>query len=208
MDKLLIPIGFLVLMSVLGFLTQKLKKAAEKRQAEKDRNRNRDRNEDRNPDRREPLRTASSDIDRFLKAIDAQRNKSAPKPRTAQPKPAVVPTVPTARRPRAAETPAPAFPEAKKKNAPAAKVPTATVVDDLPVAKVVGGTSAAPVVTAPAQLVKPQRASVAPPSLTTDTPSEFGALLTRLLSKPNAAALAVALQEVLGPPKCKQGRAG
>lgn len=203
MQNLLIPIAFIVLMSVLGFLTQKLKKAADRRQAERERERARERTKD----RRDPIRTASSDIDRYLKAVDAQRQKSAPVPRPKQVKPPVVPTVVPARRQRVSETAATAFPEAKKK-AQAAKLPTTTVVDDLPVAAVVGGTSAAPVVTAPAQLVKPLRASVAPPSLMADAQTPFGRQFAALLKGPDSLALAVALKEVLGPPKCKRGREG
>jgi hypothetical protein len=201
MEKLLIPLGFIVLMSVLGYLTQMLKRTAEKRQMERDRERARERAVDRQ--QREPLRTGSSDIDRYLRAVDAQRQKAAPPARPPQPKPPVVPTVAKAR-PRVVDTIAPTFPESKRKGT-AAKVPVAAALDDLPVASVIGGTSAAPVVTAPAQLAKPQRASVAPPSLTADAPTTFGRQFVALVKGPNALALAFALQEVLGPPKCKRG---
>ncbi|MEO2091447.1 MAG: isoaspartyl peptidase/L-asparaginase [Gemmataceae bacterium] len=94
-------------------------------------------------------------------------------------------------------------PEAKKKPKPAKRPPAPH--DDLPVATVVGGLSAAPVVTAPAQLVKPERASAAPAGLGDARATPFGRQFAGLLKGPNALALAVALQEVLGPPKCKRG---
>ena len=185
MQNLLIPLGIIVLMSVLGYLTQVLKRAADKRQMERDRNRE--------PVRREPIRTGSSDIDRFLRAVDAQRQKGGPSARPAPPpKKADIPTAAPVRRPRVADTAAPAFPEAKKKAPPAKAVP-----DDLPVATVVGGT-AAPVVTAPAQLAKPQRASAAPAAAAATPTTPFGRQFAGLLKGSNALALAVALQEVLG----------
>jgi hypothetical protein len=196
MQNLLIPLGIIVLMSVLGYLTQVLKRAAEKRQMERDRGRE--------PVRREPIRTGSSDIDRFLRAVDAQRQKGGPAARPAPPpKKADVPTAAPVRRPRLAESTAAVFPEAKKK-APPAKRPT-TPLDDLPVATVVGGLPTAPVVTAPAQLVKPERASAAPAGTDAVPVTAFGRQFAGLLKGPNALALAVALQEVLGPPKCKRG---
>lgn len=193
MEKLLIPLGFIVLMSVLGYLTQMLKKAAEQRQVEKDRERGRD--------RREPLRTASSDIDRYLRAVDAQRQKGGG-PAKPAPKPPEVPTVSKPRRPRPADAAAPAFPEARRKPAP--PPPAAAALDDLPVAKVISEPSTAPVVTPPAQLVKPQRASAAPASSTAPAPTVFGRQFTALLKGPDSAALAIAMMEVLGPPKCKR----
>lgn len=201
MQNLLIPLGIIVLMSVLGYLTQVLKRAAEKRQMERDRGRATEERARRDPPR-EPIRTGSSDIDRFLRAVDAQRQKGGPAPRPA-PKKADVPTATPVRRPRLAEATAPVFPEAKKKAPPAKVAPV--VPDDLPVATVVGGLAAAPVVTAPAQLAKPQRASAAPPAASAAPATPFGRQFAGLLKGPNALALAVALQEVLGPPKCKKG---
>jgi hypothetical protein len=199
MQNLLIPLGIIVLMSVLGYLTQMLKRAAEKRQMERDRDRAHERAR-REPVRAEPLRTGSSDIDRFLRAVDAQRQKGGPAPRPAPAKKADFPTATPVRRPRLADTAA--FPEAKKKAPPAKR---STPLDDLPVAAVVGGLAAPPVVTAPAQLVKPERASVAPAGTDAVPVTPFGRQFAGLLNGPNALALAVALQEVLGPPKCKRG---
>ncbi len=202
MQNLLIPLGIIVLMSVLGYLTQVLKRAADKRQLERDRGRATEERARREPPR-ETVRTGGSDIDRFLRAVDAQRQKGGPAARPAPPKKADIPTATPVRRPRLADTAGTAFPEAKKK-APPAKRPAAPP-DGLPVATVIGGLSAAPVVTAPAQLVKPERASVAPVSLGSATATPFGRQFAGLLNGPNALALAVALQEVLGPPKCKRG---
>ncbi|MEO2090362.1 MAG: hypothetical protein ABGY75_12825, partial [Gemmataceae bacterium] len=93
MQNLLIPLGIIVLMSVLGYLTPVLKRAADKRQMERDRARE--------PVRREPIRTGSSDIDRFLRAVDAQRQKGGPAARPASPpKNPDVPTAAPVRRPR------------------------------------------------------------------------------------------------------------
>ena len=194
----LIPLGIIVLMSVLGYLTQMLKKTADKRLQEKERERDRERRAAR-ADAPRPA-SASADIDRYLRAVDAQRQKPAPSPRQA-PKspPPPVPTVPAARKPRLADTAAPAFPEAKR------RVPKATPADDLPVATVVKDVPTAPVVTAPAQLAKPLRASAPPPTQATAPATPFALQFAALLKSPNAAALAVALHEVLGPPKCKQG---
>ena len=72
MEKLIIPIAIIALMSFLGYLTQLLKKAADKRQDERDREQARERTQ------REAVRTGSSDIDRYLRAVDAQRQTHGP----------------------------------------------------------------------------------------------------------------------------------
>lgn len=196
MEKLLIPLGIIMLMSFLGYLTQLLKKAADRRQGERDRERVREQAQ------KETIRTGSADIDRYLRAVDAQRQRAAAPPRPVA-KAAPVPTVPPVRKPRLADSPAAtAFPQAKLK--PAAKAPAA-LPDDLPVATVVEPTTS---VTAPAQLAKlakPERATAAPEKPRTEPTSPFAKQLVGTLRGPNAAAMAVVLHEVFGPPKCKRG---
>jgi hypothetical protein len=196
MEKLIIPIAIIALMSFLGWLTQLLKKAADKRQDDRDRERARERVQ------REAVRTGASDIDRYLRAVDAQRQRTAPSARpaaTAAPVPTVTPT----RRPRPSDAPAVAFPEAKAK--PPAKAPV-SLPDDLPVARVVAEPTTS--VTAPAQLAKlakPMRASAAPEKPRSEPVSPFMKQLQGVLKGPDAAAMAVVLSEVLGPPKGKRG---
>jgi hypothetical protein len=72
--------------------------------------------------------------------------------------------------------------------------------DDIPTAAVV----ATPKLPAAAKAAK--AAPPAPRSVESPLPaSPVAAQLQKLLANPNSLAVAVALQEVLGPPKCKRG---
>jgi hypothetical protein len=193
--NLLIPLGIIVLMAVLGQLMNWLKRTAERRQME--RGQPADRNGDRPPvvaPSRDPR-----DISRYLRAVDAQRQKTAAPARPAAKGPPPPPVPPT-RKPRLADTAGTAFPEAK----PRKPSPAPVADDDLPVAAVVTPPAVGPVVTPPAQLARPARATPAPAKPKAEPTTPFARQFAALLSGPNAAALAVALNEVLGPPKCKR----
>jgi hypothetical protein len=134
-------------------------------------------------------RAGGNDIDRFLEEIDKLRKKpaseatgpAAPPPvarKVAKPV-ADVPTV-EPRRPRTAEPPR-----------------SATRVEDLPVA---------PVVTPASKASLPFARPVVTPARDPAVQTEFGKQLMGLLGKRQAVPLAVALHEILGPPKCRQQR--
>lgn len=145
------------------------------------------------------VKNSPSDIDRFLQELDKLRKKAADgggKPGPVKAKPAalaakskkVVPTVGPAKRPKL-ELP-PAAPARSRR------------IDELPVAAVVPPLAAPPPVTAalPSLPASPTARAARP---TPATP--FGKNLVAILGSPQAVPLAVVLQEVLGPPKCKRG---
>lgn len=160
------------------------------------------------------VRPASSDMDRFLAEIDRLRRKAAanPNPPTAQPgsavpvAPVVQPTKPAADRPRArvvaelAESPTlppvagPSF--GTSPQAPARTAPPPAQIEELPVATVLRTTSSTG---APATKVT-RIASRQRPAAKTN----FGKNLTALLGSGQGVAMAVVLQEILGPPKAKK----
>jgi hypothetical protein len=215
LQNLLIPIGIMVVLSLLGWLTQMLKNAQLKQEAERERQ------------RRESMPVATptgrgnsgpkapaSDIDRFLAEIDRLRQKggatSAPKPAA---KAAPVPTVVPVKKQRLADAPQPAPfvttaapPQGSSRSAPINR-------EDLPVATVVGsvppqaprvqptGTSP-PTVTRPPAKVRAAVGSSVTRTAVVQTP--FGQQLVALLSSPQSVPMAVVLAEILGDPKCKQ----
>jgi|GEM_PF-1119493 len=159
------------------------------------------------------VRPASSDMDRFLAEIDRLRRKAAanPNPPTAQPgsavpvAPVVQPTKPAADRPRPrvvaelAEPPAssptaPSF--GTSPQAPARTAPPPAQIEELPVATVLKTTSATG---APATKVTRMAPRPRPAAKT-----NFGKNLTALLGSGQGVAMAVVLQEILGPPKAKK----
>jgi hypothetical protein len=154
-----------------------------------------------------PPKKVEKDMDRFLAEIDRLRRKNAPVSAPAeQPRPAATPTRTTDRpKPRVVATvveaprPAPSpFPSAPPPAFPAAPPapPSAPRVVDLPVATVISPTSVTGVhatrVTTPTR-----RATPAPKTA-------FGKEFAALLSTGKGAAMAVILQEVLGPPKSQR----
>jgi hypothetical protein len=161
-----------------------------------------------------PVRPAGSDMDRFLAEIDRLRRKQAgvPEP-TAQPgssppaAPVVQPTKPPPERPRSrtmadlidapAGTPtggAPSF--GTSPQAPTRSAPVAAQVEELPAAQTQRAASAtgAPVTKVTRFANRPRPASR----------TNFGKNLTALLGSGQGVAMAVVLQEVLGPPKAKK----
>jgi hypothetical protein len=156
----------------------------------------------------------ASDIDRFLEEIDKLRRKSAagggaPSPAVApvakrannRPSVADVPTVEPARKARVAGDPTFAAPVAPKARAVPTSHPIAAPLprlEDLPVAPVVEPSRPAfapSVVTRPKMLADPRPMKK----------NEFATQLAALLGSKNALPMAVVLQEILGPPKCKRG---
>ncbi len=199
MGGLLFTFGIIVVMSVLGYLTQALKRAADRRQQEQDRERERERRARaarENPDPVAP--TNRNDLDRYIRAVEAQRQKPVPTARpvsTARPNP--VPTVQPARKKSRADDPPSGFPTAKRSKAEPAPV----VPDELPVATVVTPRGSVPTA-APVQ--RPEKAATLTPSRSTKSETPVGRRLAALFASGDAVALAVVLHEVLGPPKCKQ----
>ncbi len=190
----LIPLGIIVVMSVLGYLMQMLKNATQKQQAERDRERAAARS--RAKDRQPTVRTANRDLDRYQRAIDAQRAKPAP---SNIPVAAKVVASKAVSKPRLADTPAPEFPASKSSSARTAAATLVTgTFDAIPTATVV----ATPKI---AVVTKPVKAPAPPKSATTEHVNPVAVQLQALLQNPNSLAVAVMLHEVLGPPKCKGG---
>jgi hypothetical protein len=155
-------------------------------------------------------------MDRFLAEIDRLRRKAAanPDPPPAQPGSAVPvaqvvqPAKPPADRPKArvvaelADTAAATSAAAgfsTSPQAPARAAPVAAQIEELPVAQVLKPSSATG---APATKVTKLAGRARPASKT-----NFGKNLTALLSSGQGVAMAVVLQEILGPPKAKKNAA-
>jgi hypothetical protein len=152
-------------------------------------------------------------MDRFLAEIDRLRRKAATAPPANQPgcappaAPVVQPVKPPASdkpRPRVvaelAEAPpssAPSF--GTSPQAPTRTAPVAGQIEQLPVATVVtaGSATGAPATKVTKFTKRPRPASK----------TNFGQNLTALLATGQGVAMAVVLQEILGPPKCKQNSA-
>jgi hypothetical protein len=171
------------------------------------------------------VRPGASEMDRFLAEIDRLRRKAAAgnaSPPAAQPAaqpvaPVVQPVKPPAgERPRArvvaelAEPPSYNVPTAApvpptssavpsfgtSPQAPTREAPVAAQVEQLPVAQVLRATSSTG---APATKVTRFQNRPRPASKT-----NFGKNLTAMLASGQGVAMAVVLQEILGPPKAKQ----
>lgn len=200
MGGLLITFGIIVVMSILGYLTQLLKRASDRRQQERDRERERERRARAALENPSPLPARKNDLDRYIQAVEAQRQKPVPTARPvgrAKPVPVVLPARKTKQRTDDVPT---AFPPAKRgKGDPAPVVP-----DDLPMATVVTPRGSVPTA---APIQRPEKAATLTPSRSTKSGSPIGRGLSALLSSPDATALAVVLHEVLGPPKCRQNGA-
>jgi hypothetical protein len=160
------------------------------------------------------VRQSNSDMDRFLAEIDRLRRKAAttadqPQSSSATPvAPVVQPSKPTAAdkpRPRVvaelAEPPAPAFGTSAPSfgtspQAPVRAAPVAAQVETLPVATVLQASSATG---APATKVTKFAPRPRPAAKT-----NLGKNLTALLGSGQGVAMAIVLQEILGPPKSKR----
>jgi hypothetical protein len=194
MNGLLVTIGIIVGMSILGYLTQALKRASDRRMEERERERQRERRA--NAALANPNVSSRNDLDRYIQAVEAQRQRPVSPARPAQ-RATPVPTVqPTRKKARTDDAPT-AFPAAKLRGAATPPV----VPDDLPMATVVTPRGSVPTA-APVQ--RPEKAATLTASKSTRSNTPFARRLTALLSSPDATALAVVLHEVLGPPKCKQ----
>lgn len=197
---LLVIVGISVAISVLSNWLKSQQQTEQAKQAERRSVRRTAEPDPFEPMRPKPGKPAGTDIDRFLEEIDKLRKRSAGEPATAKPtvaKPVVARPMKTG--------PAPTIEPTKRKRAVAesAAVPTVPVVAPRRADPV----STSPVVTRPAQLAalaQPGRPSVTAPSRLTPK-TEFAAQLSGLLQGKNALQLAVVLQEVLGPPKCRRG---
>ncbi len=177
-------------------------------------------------------RTGNSDMDRFLAEIDRLRRRSLPPQAPPAPPsapasgPPVIQPVRTPDRPRPrvvaelaepapvaasppassfeAPPPAPPAPPAlptgfgSSPQAPVRETPTGGQIEKLPVA---------PVVRPPATTGAPATSVTRLPARPRPAPrSDFAKNLAALLSTGQGAAMAVVMQEILGPPKCKRKR--
>lgn len=126
----------------------------------------------------------AGDIDRFLEEI----NKLRQKPAGAEP---------AGRKPRKAEPVRQAKPApAGRRGDPIAPPVSVSRLDDLPV------------VTRPAAPAGASRPPVMKPAQAAAPPTAFARQFTSLLTDPKSLPMMVLLQEVLGPPKCKQRSSG
>jgi hypothetical protein len=206
MNGLIVFVVIVVLSAVIGAVSQVLKNQQQAEQARAARARAANRGGDADRDRREGR--SSGDIDRFLEEIDKLRRKSAaggkaeppsaaPVAKRATRPTADVPTVERTRKPRLADEPDRSFPapSAVGDRPPPTSRPTPPPrLEDLPVAPVIG----------PAVPPLARAAVTAPPRPATSK-TEFGKQLAALLGSKTGVPMAVVLQEVLGPPKCKRG---
>lgn len=163
------------------------------------------------------VKAPASDMDRFLAEIDRLRRKASmgPEPAPAAPgasppvTPVVQPIKPPAEKPRTrvvaelAETAAAAANAAAgfstSPQAPTRSAPVAAQIEELPVARVLRPNSSTG---APATKVT-RFANRPRPAAKTN----FGKNLTQLLGSGQGVAMAVVLQEILGPPKAKRAAA-
>jgi cytoskeletal protein RodZ len=209
MGNILLPLGIIVGISILSWIFQQVQKASE----EQRRKQQQQQQQQAAPPvvRRAGPKTGGSDIDRFLQEIDKLRAGGKPPPKVA-PKPVPPPPklAPQAKKIRLGDQAAPSF---KTTAAPvAASVPARIVVpagtgaadDDLPVATVVGQDRSSAILSAGvsvatiATIVRPTDAGFRVAK------SPIATKVAELLSRPESAAVAVALNEILGPPKCKR----
>ena len=214
MEKLLIPLGIMVGLSLLGWLTQKLKNAQDRKQVERDRER-------RANSPTVPVvtstaaRPAAADLNRFMEEIDKLRQRgapgAAPPVQVPQVRPAVkaIPVVAAKKKVRLGESAPTTF------ETTAAPIQSRSInpADDLPVAAVVSPTFAPP-------SVKPLAARGGAPVVTaavrsvsgatkykernTGATTPFGRQLVALLGNAQSLPMAVVLHEILGPSKCQQ----
>ncbi len=211
MQNILIPIGIMVGLSILGWLTQKLKNSQDRKQVERDRER-------RANSPTVPVvqssgpKAAAGDLNRFMEEIDKLRQRGAPgaavpppaRPMAKQP----IPVVAAKRKPRV-DAPIPKFettaaPINSRSMNPADDLPLAAVVSPTfapPPIKPTATTGGAPVVTAAVRAISGVQKYK---ERNTGATTPFGRQLVALLGNAQSLPMAVVLQEILGPPKCKQ----
>ena len=215
MEKLLIPLGIMVGLSVLGWLTQKLKNSQDRKQVERERERRAAAGPvvQSSPANSGP-RAGANDLNRFMEEIDKLRQRSAggpsPAPRPqAKPLAKAIPVVAAKKKVRLGDAPLSTF------ETTAAPIQSRSInpADDLPIAGIVPPTFAPPTVK---PIVSRSGASVVTAAVkpiggatkykerggVPTTP--FGRQLVALLGNAQSLPMAVILQEILGPPKCQQ----
>lgn len=213
MEKLLIPLGIMVGLSLLGWLTQKLKNSQDRKQVERDRERRAN-----SPTvpvvTSSAARPAAADLNRFMEEIDKLRQRGAPgapPPPIPQVRPVAkaIPVVAVKKKVRLGES----APTTFETTAAPIQSRSMNPADDLPVAAVVSPTFApptvspitarggAPVVTAAVRSIS---GVTKYKERNTGATTPFGRQLVALLGNANSMPMAVVLQEILGPPKCQQ----
>lgn len=210
MEKLLIPLGIMVGLSLLGWLTQRLKNAQDRRQAERDRERRLNSPTAPVVTSSATAKPAAADLNRFMAEIDKLRQRGAPG--EAPPTPVArtvataIPVAKAAKKVRLGES----LPSTFETTAAPIQSRSINPADDLPVAAVVGPTFAS--TPAPTATVKSGSPTVtaAPKAVSGATKykdrnlgptTPFGRQLIALLGNPQSLPMAVVLHEILGPPK-------
>jgi hypothetical protein len=215
MQQLLIPLGIMVGLSLLGWLTQKLKNSQERKQVERDRER-------RASSPTAPVvnstpgpKAGAADLNRFMQEIDRLRQRGAPG--SAPPAPIVqarpvtkaAPVIAAKKKVRLGD----AIPTTFETTAAPTQSRSINPADDLPIASVVSPTFApptispisskggAPVVTAAVRSIS---GATKYKERNTGATTPFGRQLVALLGNSQSLPMAVVLQEILGPPKCQQ----
>jgi len=229
MQQILIPIGIMVGLSILSWLVQQMKAAADKKQMQRDRERQRTEaaaRAERAAERREverplppppppAMRAATSEVDRFMQEINRLRERAGAPPAA---KPAggtakVIPTVsPVRKKKRVSEESPSTFPVTTGQVATGQSLlppPVATPPrDELPLATVVGTprivSVPAALPTSPPVVTKAVKAKSAMVDRGSAPASAVGVQLMALLKDKKTMAAAMILQEVLGPPKSKR----
>ena len=216
MEKLLIPLGIMVGLSLLGWLTQKLKNAQDRKQVERDRERRATAGPvvQSSSTANAGPRAGAQDVNRFMEEIDKLRQRGpggappAPKPQ-AKPILKAVPVVAAKKKVRLGDAPLSTFettaaPIQSRSINPSDDLPVATVVPPTfapPTVKPIGSRSGASVVTA---AVKPIGGATKYKERGGIPTTPFGRQLVALLGSAQSLPMAVVLQEILGPPKCQQ----
>ena len=207
MQNILIPIGIMVGLSILGWLTQKLKNSQDRKQVERDRER-------RANSPTVPVvqasgpKAAAGDLNRFMEEIDKLRQRGAPGAPVPRPVAKPIPVVAAKRKPRV-DAPIPKFettaaPIHSRSINPSDDLPIAAVVSPTfapPPIKPTGSKDGAPVVTAAVRAISGVQKYK---ERNTGATTPFGRQLVALLGNAQSLPMAVVLQEILGPPKCQQ----
>ncbi len=213
MEKLLIPLGIMVGLSILGWLTQKLKNSQDRKQVERDRERRAN-----SPTvpvvTSSAARPAAADLNRFMEEIDKLRQRGAPGAAPppvpqAKPMPKAIPVVAAKKKVRLGETAPTTFettaaPIQSRSMNPADDLPVAAVVSPTfapPTIKPISAMGGAPVVTAAVRSIS---GATKYKERNTGATTPFGRQLVALLGNANSLPMAVVLQEILGPSKCQQ----
>ena len=192
-----IVVVVIIVIAVVSAIAQTIKNQQEKDQTPRRRN---------NARANAPgVKTGAGDMDRFLQEIEKLRKRAAdggeePKKPTAKPSknPRTIPTVAPSNKAKRKELPPPVAPSRRIEQLPTAAIvpPPVPPQQQFPVDK---GQSIAS--SAPQLNDRPTVSKAYVPAATT----AFGKGLFGMLGNPQSLPMSIVLQEILGPPKSKQG---